>query len=258
MSEAKAIAPKQGGEAVKSAVRALEILETVVAFGRAVSAQELASVLAIPSSSLSYLLTTLVSLGYLERTGRAYSAGPSLARLAPAGRGANLRDAVRPLVRSIRDQLGETVSFFIESDWQVEAIASAVGGHALRYSVDEGQRAPMHAMSAGKAILATFDAQRLAAYFAANQLKAFTPHTLMEEAQIRSELDRIRNTGLARTREEYSLGIAALGKVAWRDGALLGAFAIAIPVVRMTPALEAQAIAALNRAVEVLAASLEG
>lgn len=257
MNDAK-LSSRQSGEAVKSAVRALEILETVVGSGRAVSAQELASVLAIPSSSLSYLLTTLVSLGYLERSGRAYSAGPSLSRLAPAGREASLRDAVRPLVRSIRDQLGETVSFFVESNWQVEAIASAVGGHALRYAVEEGQRAPMHAMSAGKAILASFDAQRLDAYFAANRLEAFTPRTLIDEADVRAELDLIRNTGLARTHEEYSLGIAALGKIAWRNGLVLGAFAIAIPVVRVTPALEAQAIAALNRAAEVLASRLEG
>lgn len=249
--------PRQGGEAVKSAVRALEILETVVAFRRAVSAQELSSVLSIPASSLSYLLTTLVSLGYLERSGRAYSAGPSLARLAPSGRGATLREAVRPLVRSIRDQLDETTSFFVESDWQVEAIASAVGGHALRYAVEEGQRAPMHAMSAGKAILATFDADRLDAYFAANRLERFTPHTLSDESKVRSELDRIRNAGLARTQEEYSLGIAAIGKAAWRDGKVLGAFAIAIPVVRMTPELEAKAINALNRAIDVLATSLD-
>ncbi|MBK8630438.1 MAG: IclR family transcriptional regulator [Sphingomonadales bacterium] len=244
---------RTAGESVKSAVRALEILETVVALARPVTAQELAGLLPIPASSLSYLLNTLVNLDYLERAGRTYAAGPSLARLSPAGLGTELREAVRPMVRAIRDQLQETTSFFIERDFQVEAIASAVGGQALRYAVDEGQRAPLHAMSAGKALLATFDAARLEAYFDRGPLQRFTERTITDEAALRIELDRVRTTGLARGFEEYSLGIAALGKAVWRGGSVLGAFAIAIPVARLTPELEARAVSALNRAAELLA-----
>ncbi|HMT43109.1 MAG TPA: IclR family transcriptional regulator [Chakrabartia sp.] len=247
------MAERPAGDSVKSAVRALEILETVVALARPVTAQELAGLLPIPASSLSYLLNTLVNLAYLERSGRTYAAGPSLARLAPSGMVPELREMVRPMVRAIRDQLQETTSFFVEHDFQVEAVVSAVGGQALRYAVDEGQRAPLHAMSAGKAILATFDAARLDAYFAHAPLERFTDKTITDEAALRTELDRVRNTGLARGYEEYSLGIAAMGKAVWRKGAVLGAFAIAIPVARLTRELEARAMEALTRAADMLA-----
>ncbi len=247
------MAERPAGDSVKSAVRALEILETVVALARPVTAQELAGLLPIPASSLSYLLNTLVNLDYLERNGRTYAAGPSLARLAPAGMVPELRETVRPMVRAIRDQLQETTSFFVERDFQVEAIASAVGGQALRYAVDEGQRAPLHAMSAGKAILATLDAARLDEFFARAPLERFTAQTIIDETTLRAELDKVRNSGLARGYEEYSVGIAALGKAVWRGGSVLGAFAIAIPVARLTPELEMRAVAALNRAAGMLA-----
>lgn len=220
---------------------------------RPVTAQELANLLPIPASSLSYLLNTLVARAYLEREGRNYRIGPGLARLAPAALSASQRDMVRPILRALRDQLEETASFFIESEFQVEALCSALGGQALRYTVDEGQRAPMHALAAGKALLATFDAARLERYLAEVPRTSFTPHTITDEAALRRDLDKVRNTGLARGTEEYSLGIAALGKAAWRDGVALGAFAIAIPVARLSPELEARAVAALNRAVEMLA-----
>ena len=45
---------------VKSATRTLDIIEYVVAHGRPLVAQEIATALGIPVSSLSYLLATLV------------------------------------------------------------------------------------------------------------------------------------------------------------------------------------------------------
>ena len=73
--------PKTGnGETVKSAVRALDILEFVVRTGRPTAAHEIATTLAIPVSSLSYLLTTLQKREYLMRDGRRYVPGPALSR----------------------------------------------------------------------------------------------------------------------------------------------------------------------------------
>jgi len=245
---------KQGaGDSVKSAERALRILETIVGMGRPMSAQELGAVLPIPASSLSYLMTTLVSLDYLQRSGRDYAPGPALARLSPGGSATGIVDAVRPLVRSIRDRLDETTAFFTERDFQIEAIASAMGGQALRYSVEEGQRTPMHAFAAGKALLATFDAARLDDYFRQTTRASFTENTICEEADLRRELDRIRNSGIAQTQGEHTRGIIAIGKAAWRGGAALGAFSIAIPAARFDTALEARAIALLEQAVGLLA-----
>ena len=93
-----------GPENVKSAVRAWEILETVVRQNRPMAAHEIATTLAIPVSSLSYLLTTLQQRDYLRREGRHYRPGPALDRLRPDGGTPGLKALVDPLVRALRDR----------------------------------------------------------------------------------------------------------------------------------------------------------
>ncbi|MFM7027616.1 MAG: IclR family transcriptional regulator [Chakrabartia sp.] len=246
------MATTKQSDSVKSAVRALEILETVVALNRPLSAQEIGTIKSIPPSSLSYLLNTLVSLNYLVRDGRNYAAGPALARLGPPSLSAGLRETVRPLVTSIRDRIDETAAFFVVHDNEIEAIASAISGQALRYAVEEGRRAPLHAFAAGKALLATFEAERLDAYLKAAPREAFTENTIVDEAALRRELDLVRNTGIALVREEYTRGICALGKVAWRDGKPLGAFSVAIPAARFDAEIEARATELLVQASALL------
>ena len=62
-------------------MRTLDVIEFVVAHRQGVVAQEIAGALAIPVSSLSYLLATLTERGYLSRSGRRYLPGPGLQRL---------------------------------------------------------------------------------------------------------------------------------------------------------------------------------
>lgn len=64
-------------------MRTLDILELLVSQGQPLAAHEIASALAIPVSSLSYLLTTLADRGYIARTGRQYGPGEGLIRLQP-------------------------------------------------------------------------------------------------------------------------------------------------------------------------------
>jgi IclR family acetate operon transcriptional repressor len=238
---------------VKSAMRTLDILEFLVAQGRPLAAHELATALAIPVSSLSYLLGTLVERGYLERSGRRYAPGAALARLQPASAARSLGERVAPLVRSIRMQLNETAGFFVRRGPAIEALASEVGTQALRYALDVGHQAPMHSFSAGKALLAALPADELDRYFEEAERPGFTASTITGEAAMRAELDEVRRTGIARTREEHTPGIMGIGCAARVDGVVVGAFSVAIPVARFDAAVERKAVGLLQQAAEMLA-----
>ena len=237
---------------VKSAMRTLDILEFLSAQGRPMAAHELATALAIPISSLSYLLSTLQERGYLERSGRLYAPGPALARLQPGAALPSLAQRVAPIVRSIRTQLNETAGFFVARDDMIEAVVSEIGMHALRYTIDVGQRAPLHAFSAGKAILATWSDADLDAYLAESKRAAFTPNTIVTADALRAEIADIRRTGIARTREEHTPGIVGVGRAAIVDGATVGAFSIAMPLARFDADVEKKAIDLLVRATHLL------
>lgn len=245
----------EGSSSVKSATRTLDILEFVIGHGRPVSAAEIASALGIPISSLSYLLGTLVERGYLLRNGRLHSPGPAFARLQTTEPAAMLSERVAARLRAISAQLNETAAFFVRQGYEMEAIASEMSAQPLRYNVEVGRLLPLHAFSAGKAILATFDEDELNDYFANTDLPAYTPSTVTDEARLRDELLRIGRRGLARTGEEYTPGIIGIGRsVIAADGTLLGAISVAIPLARATPLLEDRAAMLIIRASDILGA----
>jgi IclR family acetate operon transcriptional repressor len=240
---------------VKSATRTLDILEFVVGHGRPVSAAEIATTLGIPISSLSYLLGTLIERGYLLRNGRLHTPGPTLARLQTAEPASALSERIAMRLRAISTQLNETAAFFVRHGYEMEAIASEVSAQPLRYNVEVGRPLPLHAFSAGKAILATFGDEELSDYFAATPLIAYTPQTVVDEALLREELLRIGRRGLARTVEEYTPGIIGIGRsVLGADGSLIGAISVAIPMARATPLLEDRAAMLIIRASDILGA----
>jgi IclR family acetate operon transcriptional repressor len=227
---------------VKSAMRTLDIIEYVVARDRAVVAQEISSALTIPVSSLSYLLNTLVERGYLARDGRRYTAGPGLERLHARSHDFSIADRAAPLVRSLRLQLNETVSFFVRRGWEMEAIVTESSDHALRYAVRTATITPLYCYSAGKALLATLGDADLERYLADVPRPALTPTTITDAELLRHEIAEIRRTGIARTREESTPGIQGVGRAVIIDGDAVGAFAIAIPSARFDVDMEQRVI----------------
>jgi IclR family acetate operon transcriptional repressor len=239
---------------VKSAMRTLDVIEYVVAHRQGAVAQEIAGALAIPVSSLSYLLGTLTERGYLAREGRRYLPGPGLERLRAPDAALTLEDRVRPLVRALRGELNETSSFMVQREWEVEALVTEASDQALRYAVDPGTRRPLHALAAGKVMLAWLPEAELAQYFAQVQRECFTPATRTSEADLRADFSRIRNDGLCVAREEATPGICGTAVPVWIDGQLVGAFSVAVPAVRFDAASEARIRALLIRT----AAAIQG
>jgi IclR family acetate operon transcriptional repressor len=237
---------------VKSATRTLDIIEYVVAAGRPLVAQEISTALAIPVSSLSYLLATLAERDYLLRDGRRYRPGPGLARLQAHSGALSLADRVAPMVRTLRVQLNETTSFFIRHGWEVEPIVTESSDQALRYAIDTGRRMPMHALASGKALLAALDDAELDRYFTEAKLERFTPATVTTETRLRRQIADIRKTGFAQTDEELSLGIFGVGRAVRIDGQVAGALSVAIPKVRYSAELVRRTMELLERSAGVL------
>ena len=237
---------------VKSATRTLDIIEYVVAHDRPLVAQEIAVALGIPVSSLSYLLGTLVERGYLAREGRRYSAGPGLQRLQASPGGFSLAERAAPLVRTLRVQLNETTSFFVRSEWDVEAIVTETSEQALRYAVPTGARLPMHALASGKALLAALPEEELDRYFAEAERQRFTPATVTSEKALRRQIAEIRESGFALTDEEFSLGIRGIGRLVTIGGEPVGALSVAVPKARFDEAVQRRVMDMLARTAGLL------
>ena len=241
----------QNGSAVKSAARAIDIVEHVALQGP-VNARGIARATGVPESSLSYLLATLVDRGWLAQSAdRTYSSGPALARLA-AGSQAPMADRARPVLRALSAATHETASLFIRRGYEIEVLEVELSTHDLRFTPQAGQRMPLHSFSGGKALLARMPPEELDAYFRESIRARFTPHTICEEAALRREIADCQAKGSAVSLEEHSVGVNGVA-VALDD---VHSISIAMPSARFSPEVEAHTIAALKDAAAGLGSPL--
>jgi DNA-binding IclR family transcriptional regulator len=143
---------------VKSAARALEILEVFAMKRQRMNASQLHVELGYPKSSLSGLLKSLVRTGYLVVTGSDQEYFPTLklTRLGEWVPSALLgSESLLPSLERLRDETGETVTLTIAADLHMRCLHALPGKHPIALQVEEGFSFPMIGTAVGTMYLAT-------------------------------------------------------------------------------------------------------
>src|SRR5579863_7800032 len=241
--------------AVKSLDRGLDILEYVAGCAEPPSFSQLLGSLRIPRSSLFHLLTNLLSRNFLERDPKTerYRLGREIAAIARKVRKPSLRDRVMPLLHQLSLEVSETCGFYVQSGDSVEVVASAISTQALSYTMKVGMSAPLYAVSAGKIVLSELSTEELGHYLTQATFAPVTPHTVRAKNRLRKELQQVRATGFAYSREEFTLGITAIATAVRTEAKFCGAINLAVPTARFTPDRDAVFREALRRAAQIIA-----
>jgi IclR family transcriptional regulator, acetate operon repressor len=247
---------------VKSADRALDVLEHVAQSPALVSFSQLMTELSIPRSSLSHLLNNLLARGYLRQepaTG-AYQLGPRLRELAERLPKPSMGALVTPLLHRLTESTNETSGCYRRVDDEVEVIASVTASQALAYTMKVGERAPPYAVSAGKIALAQMSVGEFEAYLGRVHFEKFTPNTLTSKDSLRREIEAARGDGFAYVREEFTVGITGIAMAVIAGGDFVGALNLAVPTARFTedkhPLFKRELRAACVAVAEALAPNL--
>lgn len=240
---------------VKSLDRGLDILEYVAGCSEPPSFSQLLGSLRIPRSSLFHLLTNLLSRNFLERDPQTegYRLGTEVVAIARRAQGPSLRDRVTPLLHQLSLEASETCGFYVRVGDSVEVVASAISTQALSYTMKVGMTAPLYAVSAGKIVLSDLHSQALGEYLGRVTFAPVTPHTVRSKAALKKELQRIKATGFAYSREEFTLGITAIATAVRSGAKLCGAINLAVPTARFTPDRDAEFREALRRTAQIIA-----
>jgi DNA-binding IclR family transcriptional regulator len=223
------------GEAsgVQSVDRAITVLEILARRGEA-GVSEVAAEIDVHKSTAFRLLGALEGRGLVEQAGDRgkYRLGVGLIPL--AGAVADRLDVSRQgraVCERLAAEVGETVNVAVlQEQWAVN-VGQARGPSAVSAHNWVGQLTPPHATSSGKVLLAFADPAR-----PLPPLRRFTPHTVTDPAALRAELAAVRATGVARTVEEYEVGLSAVAApVRDRFGAVVAAVSVSGPSYRLTP-----------------------
>lgn len=249
---------KGGGGPVKSALRALKILELLTEERRALSFSDFQELLGYPKASLHALLATLRDAQWIdfdpsEKTYtlglRIWEGGIAHRKMAP------IESRALPLMERVRDRTTETVQLATLDDADVLYIAKVDGEHMLRLESSVGMRIRAHATGVGKVLLASLSDERLSAWMNGRVFEGYTENSVTDPSAFLYELGSIRKRGYAIDNQERTLGVACIAVGVYdHQGACVAAMSVSAPAVRFGPDQRTAALVHLKQAASELSA----
>lgn len=198
---------------VKQAAHVLELMEYFAQRKRPSTLAQIADDLNWPRSSTFNIVGTLADRGYLyEPKARAgYYPSPRWLVVAQAvGEAEPLPDDVLDLVAHVARQTGETTAVGSAAGTSVIFLHVAESDHPIRYSAQVGTLVPIHASSAGRAILAQFPIEERRALYKRIKFQPFSRTTPVTPAAVESELRAAAQRGYHQSNSEYIADLAGV------------------------------------------------
>lgn len=233
--------PRQGGRELSPGVKPLLVLGKIrgildaFSLSRpALTLSDLHAVTGYPASTVQRLVANLVAEEFLDREGDRVRIGVKLAYwAAPATRGLDELEVIKPVLEQLRDETGETAALFrLEGDVRV-CVAMAETRHALRREMHVGKILPLHAGSAGRVLMAWDPRAEQAAL--SSRLERLTEHTITDPARLRHDVEQTRREGFSATSDERDEGATGLAAPVFDSmGDLVGALSVSGPSLRVT------------------------
>ncbi len=222
---------------INSLDRAMMILEALSQAGGG-TLTELATGLEQSPSTAYRVLTTLESRGIVEldKEKQTWHVGPGAFRIGSAFlRRTNLAERARPIMQELMETTGETANLGIESGDKVLFVSQVETHASIRAFFPPGTRSAMHASGIGKALLATFDKERLLSILE-TPLETFTNRTLTDPNALQDDLQRTKERGYSFDDEERNEGMRCVAAAVFNaTGQAVAGLSISGPSARVTP-----------------------
>lgn len=239
MEQDKTVNGQSANGQVKSAARALDLLDDIAAHGPGTQLQ-LSTRLGIPKSSLHALLRTMTARGWLEtdQTGSVYRLGIHSLMVSSAFLDG---DPVLSRASSVMDEVatatGETVHLGRLAGADVIYTAKRESVHPLRMHSAVGRRLPAYSTSLGRAMLAEQPVDVRDKLIPAT-IQPLTTQTTTDRAALLEIIEQAERVGYAVESEESCLGVRCFGVALPFSRTSVDALSVAVPISRLDQARE--------------------
>lgn len=215
--------------------RAMLLLQAIAGQPDAANLKYLSAHTELHTSTTFRILSALLAHGWIERDDSGYyRVGGVFRRMAGHAPAApDLRDAARPVMEWLRDQVGETVNLTVREGDEVVYIERAVPNRMMRVEQVIGSRAPLHMTAVGKLMLGELGADACTGYARRTGLPRYTVNTITKVTALKKSAAACAQRGYAYDNEEAELGVGCIGTVI-RDahGHVLAGLSISAPIER--------------------------
>jgi DNA-binding IclR family transcriptional regulator len=209
---------------VEKALRVVEVLGTSTGLGLSETARRSG----VAKTTCLRLLRALEARGFVTRDGKTYRLSWRLLELnrgvlhcEPGG----LRDIAHPHLSELHQLSGWSVNLAVLDGPDVLYLTRIHRAGTVRLPGGTGSRVPATCTAIGKAILA-FQPEALVHAVVAHGLPALTPYSVTSVRVLETQLAETRTVGLAREREESSLGVACIAAPILNRGSTIAAISV--------------------------------
>ncbi|MFN3936702.1 MAG: HTH-type transcriptional regulator BhcR [Gemmobacter sp.] len=234
---------------VQALDRALSLL-SVLAESPGLTLSELAGTTGQAPATVYRALITFQGHGMveMEEPGQVWHVGSGAFRIGASFlRRTKVVERARQPMDGLMRATGETANLGIENRDEVLFLAQVETHEAIRAFFPPGTKGPMHASGIGKALLAWYPAERIAAILARQGLPGFTPRTLTDPDMLAADLAVTRARGFAVDDEERAPGMRCIAAPVFNGlGEPVAGLSVSGPTFRL-PVEEAAALGALVR-----------
>jgi IclR family pca regulon transcriptional regulator len=214
--------PEPSDQYVQSLVRGLAVIRCFDAQHPRMTLTEIAAQTALSRATARRFLHTLVEVGYVRTDGRTFELTPRVLELGYSYLSAlSLPQLAQPHLDAFSRETGESSSLSVLDGDDIVYVARAAVRRIMSVSISVGTRFTAYTTSMGRVLLAATDAGLPAT------LERPTPRSIATVAELRAELDLVREQGYSLVDQELELGLRSLA-VPVRDAA--GATVAAINV----------------------------
>jgi DNA-binding IclR family transcriptional regulator len=197
---------------VKSAERTIRLLEVLAAAPTRLSLTDLQERMGYPRSSLYALVRTLRELGWIEAdsTGTKFSIGPDALR---SGSAYLEHDPAIPYAARTLEELsahvGNTVHYGRRDGTWVFYLATRETTDTVQCAYRVGRKRPLYLTALGQALLAELTTDELNSLIPP-KLEPVTDRTIVDRADLHTELEAVRERGWAFEYEQGAPGVACV------------------------------------------------
>jgi DNA-binding IclR family transcriptional regulator len=224
------------------------------------SVGELSSDLGLNKSLVSKTLREFQEAGFLRQDPRSREYTVGVQAVALGGQYMNESALVREaivLMRRLTDRSGQTTALAILDDINVLYLVAVEGRLFLDVGWRVGTWLPFHATAVGKALFAFADDALLERAIAESGIRSLGPNTVGDSKALKAQLQKVRKSGVAETREETMGGLAAQAVPVFGEGQeVVAALGFVYPVHLLTPSKRKTYREMLHMAARTLSAKL--
>ena len=200
------------GNIILSVAKAMELLQTLSQAGKPLSLKELAQQCGYPKSTVFGLLTTMRTYDVITQTAEGkYTLGLRLFEYGrQVERSWDISLVAHPYMERLCQQTGASVMLSICEGDSVITLDQVEARDKLRIVSDVGARLPIYCTSQGKVFLAYKPPKEVEKLLRRQSMTPFTPHTIIDPAELIQEIRRCRTNGYAIEDGEYKIGLRSI------------------------------------------------